>query len=468
MEKVFNAIREWLMHPPGYSVYEAIGHYIMMSIGILFMVFYTYQFLYIFIALIRKPKRYPETDQTKRYGMLIAARNEELVLPNLLKSILGQTYPAELIDIYVVADNCTDRTADVARELGAIVYERQNKERVGKGYALEFLFNCIKRDKGLRYYDAYMVIDADNVLRANYVEEMDKAHCAGNRILTSYRNSKNYGHNWVSAGYSLWFMREARHLNNPRSLLGTSAAISGTGFLIDSEIIEKNNGWKHFLLTEDIEFTIDSVLHGERVGYCHSAELFDEQPETFRQSWRQRKRWAKGFFQVFRHYGWDLVKGSVMFKWSCFDMTMNIMPAFILSMIQLAGTVVLLILHAIFEHSFSLALLGSLGSFLGFGYGMLFVLGFFTLLTEWKKIHCPKWKAVFHLFTFPLFMLTYIPISLVAFFTRVEWQPIVHKHAMNTEDIENYEKNDVEKAAISEAKPADAHAEEKDENTANS
>ena len=116
----------------------------------------------------------------------------------------------------------------------------------------------------------------------------------------------------------------------------------------------------------------------------------------------------------------------------------------------------------------SLLFLSLLGSFLGFGYGMLFVMGFFTLITEWKKIHCPKWKAVFHLFTFPLFMLTYLPISLVAFFTRVEWQPIVHKHAMNTEDIENYEKNDVEKAAISEAKPADAHAEEKDENTANS
>ena len=462
LNNILIALQNHFMAPAGYTVCEQIGHYLMSGIGILFTVFYTYQFIYIFIALVKKPLTYPETDKTKRYGVLIAARNEEKVLPNLLKSILGQTYPSDLIDIYVVADNCTDNTADVAREYGATVYERQNKERVGKGYALEFLFNCLKRDKGLRYYDAYMIIDADNVLRANYVEEMDKAHCAGNRILTSYRNSKNYGHNWVSAGYSLWFMREARHLNNPRSILRSSAAISGTGFLIDSDIIEKNNGWKHFLLTEDIEFTIDSVLHGERVGYCHSAELFDEQPETFRQSWRQRMRWAKGFFQVFRHYGWDLIKGSVMLRWSCFDLTMNIMPAFILSMIQLVGMAVLIPLNTILTGTMSIPLLESFAQFLGFAYGMLFVLGFFTLLTEWKKIHCPKWKVIFHLFTFPLFMLTYIPISMVALFSRVEWKPIEHRHAIDTTDIDG--QGAAKSApAVPVAAPTEAPAEEKAE-----
>lgn len=437
MRRFIDFLQRLFLAPSGHSIFETVGFYIMLGIGVLFTVLYLYQFIYIFVALVRRPKTYPETDQTKRYAILIAARNEQLVIPELLKSIKGQTYPAENLDTYVIADNCTDATADVARGLGAIVYERQNKERVGKGYALEFLFNCIKRDKGLRYYDAYMVIDADNVLRSNYVAEMDKAHCAGNNVLTSYRNSKNYGKNWVSAGYALWFMRESRHLNNPRSLLGTSAAISGTGFLIASSIIEKNDGWKHFLLTEDIEFTVDCVLHGERVGYCHEAELFDEQPETFRQSWRQRMRWAKGFFQVFRKYGKSLIKGSVTFKWACFDMTMNIMPAFILSILQLISNVVLFALHAVFEHEVSLPILFNCLSFLAFAYGIFLVLGLITLITEWKKIHCAKWKAVLHLFTFPLFMLTYIPISLVALFTHVEWKPIEHKYAMAAEDVES-------------------------------
>ena len=373
------------------------------------------------------------------------------MIPELLKSISGQTYPADRIDTYVVADNCTDRTAAVAREHGAIVYERQNKEKVGKGYALQFLFNNIAREKGLRTYNAYIVIDADNVLRKNYIEEMDKAHSAGYRVLTSYRNSKNYGTNWVSAGYSLWFMREARHLNNPRSILGTSAAISGTGFLVDSEIIEKNGGWKHFLLTEDIEFTADSILHGETVGYCHEAELFDEQPETFRQSWRQRSRWAKGFFQVFRNYGAGLCKGSFKLQWSCFDMVMNIMPAFMLSTVQICITTVLLVLNAIFNHQLSESLLGCYVYFLAYGYGMFLLLGFFTLVSEWKKIHAKKWKAVLHLFTFPIFMLTYIPISICALFSHVEWKPIAHKYAVDTGAIEEQGKG----GQITEAKPAE-------------
>ena len=373
----------------------------------------------------------------KHYAAIIAARNEEKVLPELIKSIKGQTYPGELIDIYVVADNCDDKTAQIARELGATVFERQNKEQIGKGYALEFLFHKIGETKGLRAYDAYMVFDADNVLRANYVEEMNKAYQAGYKVLTSYRNSKNYGKNWISAGYALWFMRESRHLQNPRSILGSSAAISGTGFLIDSSIIERNGGWKHFLLTEDIEFTADCIIHGDRVGYCHWAELFDEQPETFKQSWRQRKRWAKGMFQVIHRYGAKLLKGSLKLRWSCFDMMMNIMPAFMLSTIQILTISVLFLINLITTGTISKILLDFIVDFLTFGYGIFLVLGIFAMITEWRKIHCNKVRAVLLLFTFPLFMLTYIPISLSAFFSRkVTWKPVEHKYAMTTSDIE--------------------------------
>lgn len=432
-------IFEWISGlTVGMNRLEGAGVYISTTVGIVFTLMYLYQFFYIFVALIKRPLRYPATDQSKRYAVVIAARNEENVLPELLRSIAGQTYPADKIAVYVVADNCTDKTADTARAMGARVYERQNKELVGKGYALEYLFDHIRNetDRGFFAYDAYIVLDADNVLRKNYIEEMDKAYCAGNKVLTSYRNSKNYGKNWVSAGYALWFMRESRHLNNPRSILGTSAAVSGTGFLVDSGIIDRNGGWAHFLLTEDIEFTADCILHGERVGYCHHAELFDEQPETFRQSWRQRKRWAKGFFQVFRNYGKGLFKGSLKLHWACYDMTMNILPAFILSTIQIISITGLLLADFIIHREISRALLECFGAFFIYGYCILFFVGIFALITEWRKIHCNKVKAVLLFFTFPLFMMTYIPISLSALFSHVEWQPIAHKYAMNTTEIE--------------------------------
>ena len=136
---------------------------------------------------------------------------------------------------------------------------------------------------------------------------MNKVFDSGYKVITSYRNSKNYDSNWISAGYSLWFLREAKYLNNSRMQLGTSCAISGTGFLVSAEIIRNNGGWIHHLLTEDIEFTVDSVIHGVKIGYAANAILYDEQPTLFRQSYNQRLRWAKGFYQVFAKYGLGLV-----------------------------------------------------------------------------------------------------------------------------------------------------------------
>ena len=82
-------------------------------------------------------------------------------------------------------------------------------------------------------------------------------------------------------------------------------------FLVSAEIINRQGGWKHHLLTEDIEFSIDNAIQGEKIGYCHEAMVYDEQPDTFRMSWRQRLRWAKGFYQVFGKYGKNLVSSAV-------------------------------------------------------------------------------------------------------------------------------------------------------------
>ena len=433
---------EWL--PP----IEKLGFYITAGAGLVFTLCYTYQFFYIFLALVIRPRRYKPSPENRRYAAVIAARNEERVIASLLASIKAQTYPIALIDIFVVADNCTDKTAAVARECGATVFERQSKTRVGKGYALEFLFDRIAASRGLRHYDAYLVFDADNVLAPTFFSEINRAFGAGYSVITSYRNSKNYGKSWVSAAYGLWFMRESKHLQNPRNLLGCSAAISGTGFLVDSAIIEENGGWKHFLLTEDIEFTVDFVTRGGKIGYCDAAELYDEQPETLAQSFRQRKRWAKGMFQVIHRYGRRLCKGTLRLRWSCFDMLMNVMPSFIISTVQL-GLVSLLFVIDFFGNLikaangvqitglYSKVLLGFLLDFFVLGYLIFLVLGLTTLLSEWRKVHCNKLRALALLFLFPVFMLTYIPISLAALFTkRVEWRPIVHRHAMSVSEVQ--------------------------------
>lgn len=107
-------------------------------IAVIFFVCYTYQFLYIPVPWLRKEKPHGPA-KANRYAVLICARNEQRVIGDLIASLRGQTYDQSLLSIFVLADNCTDDTAMVARVAGAHVYERFNQVRVGKGYALQEL-----------------------------------------------------------------------------------------------------------------------------------------------------------------------------------------------------------------------------------------------------------------------------------------------------------------------------------------
>lgn len=409
-------------------------------------VLYFYQFIYIVIALIGDKKKKLDTYEAKKlhkFAFIIAARNEQAVIGNLINSIKQQNYPAELIDVIVVADNCTDDTAQIAREHGAICYERFNNMLVGKGYALDYCFNKIVEQFGdYTAYDGYFIFDADNVIDKNYVKEMNKVFDRGYNVITSYRNSKNYDTNWITSGYSLWFIREAKYLNNPRMMLKTSCAVSGTGFLVNSSIIKKNNGWKFNLLTEDIQFSVVNILEGEKIGYCESAMFYDEQPTTFKQSWNQRMRWSKGFYQVMFRYGRELI--AMMFKKremfvSCYDMFMTLAPATLLSIGCILLNLIFLAYGATDVHMLRKILPGTLGSIAFAGvnfYLLMFSIGFITLVTEWNKILAPANKKIKSLFTFPLFMITYVPISLVALVKKVEWKPIAHSISKSVEEIE--------------------------------
>lgn len=409
-------------------------------------VLYFYQFIYIVIALIGDKKKKLDTYEAKKlhkFAFIIAARNEQAVIGNLINSIKQQNYPAELIDVIVVADNCTDDTAQIAREHGAICYERFNNMLVGKGYALDYCFNKIVEQFGdYTAYDGYFIFDADNVIDKNYVKEMNKVFDRGYNVITSYRNSKNYDTNWITSGYSLWFIREAKYLNNPRMMLKTSCAVSGTGFLVNSSIIKKNNGWKFNLLTEDIQFSVVNILEGEKIGYCESAMFYDEQPTTFKQSWNQRMRWSKGFYQVMFRFGRELI--AMMFKKremfvSCYDMFMTLAPATLLSIGCILLNLIFLAYGATDVHMLRRILPGTLGSIAFAGvnfYLLMFSIGFITLVTEWNKILAPANKKIKSLFTFPLFMITYVPISLVALVKKVEWKPIAHSISKSVEEIE--------------------------------
>ncbi|WP_343208923.1 glycosyltransferase family 2 protein [Anaerolentibacter hominis] len=406
---------------------------------VLFFLCYSYQIVYIFICFLKKDKKENEpAKEQHKFAVLISARNESAVIGELLDSINQQTYPKELLDVYVVADNCTDNTAQIARDHGAKVFERFNKVNVGKGYALDYAFAKIDEKVGVRNYEGYLVFDADNVLDPHYVEEMNRTFDRGYRVITSYRNSKNYDSNWISAGYALWFLRESTYLNGARMLCHSSCAISGTGFLVSSEIIEKNHGWKHHLLTEDIEFSIDNVIQGEVIGYCKNAVVYDEQPTRFGASWKQRMRWAKGFYQVLQHYGRNLLAKCVKGRsFQCFDMMMTIAPATLLTLGSLAVNLFVFLYGLANGRPFlaevALAEIGA--TFMGI-YLSLFMFGAITTATEWKRIYCSPVKKLAYMFTFPIFIFTYVPIAIAALFKPVQWEPVHHSISKNVNEIQ--------------------------------
>ena len=408
--------------------------YFNVLISTLFTLCYFYQFVYVVVELFKKSNTY-KANKLHKYAVIVAARNEDKVIGELLNSIQAQTYPKELLDVYVVADNSTDKTAEIAKNHGAYVYERNDNVYVGKGYALDWLFHKIKREHADQNYEAFIVFDADNVISETFVEEMNKMFDNGYRIITSYRNSKNYADNWITAGYSLWFLREAKFLNDPRMQIGTSCAISGTGFLVSSEIINNNGGWIHHLLTEDIEFTVSSILDGEQIGYCRNAVLFDEQPTTLHQSYLQRLRWAKGFYQVVANYGSRLFRGIFKKSFSCYDLLMTVMPAMLFTLLSTLMNIVAIPVAVAGDSPYLPILLRTLGQTFFSFYMVFFLLGAITTITEWKQIHCSSFKKILYTFTFPIFMATYVPISIIALFKKVKWEPILHKVSKTASEI---------------------------------
>ena len=409
-------------------------------VGVLFSLCFLYQVVFFLIGIFRGEVKIPAAKRQHRYAFFIAAHNEEAVIANLVQSIRQQNYPKELIDIFVVADACTDDTARVAREAGAIVYERNDLARKGKSWVMDYGFDRILNEYPGRY-EAFFIFDADNLLSPDYVRIMNDAFDQGYLALTSYRNSKNFGSSWISAAYATWFLREARFLNNARMICGSSCAVSGSGFLVSAKIIEGMHGWDFHTLTEDIQFSTFCAIHGVQIGYA-PAVFYDEQPVTFAASWKQRMRWTKGFYQVLFTYGSHMVKAfTLLRRFAAYDMFMTIAPGNLLSLVAVLVNVTFMIVGSL-SHGFLATdrelnmCLGSIVMTFVSMYGTFFTAGLLTTVLERKQIHCKsKVRIVTNLFTFPLFMFTYLPITVAALFLKVDWVPTPHGVSVTLDQV---------------------------------
>ena len=265
--------------------------------------YWCYQTVVSLCSLVKLKDKPYLTNKNHKFMAIIPAHNEEAVVANLIESLKNQTYDKNLYDIYVIADNCTDNTAEVARNAGAIVFERYDQAHKTKGYALQwFLKQKIEENAD---YDAFFVFDADNIVDKDFIVNMNKKLCQGEDVVQGYRDIKNPTDNWITAGYALfyWSMHRLYHL--ARYNIGLSPLLNGTGFMVKFDVV-KPNGWETETLTEDIEFSLKRIIKGKKLGWATDAIVYDEQPTSFKQSWSQRSRWTVGHMQCIKKYTKDL------------------------------------------------------------------------------------------------------------------------------------------------------------------
>ena len=413
---------------------EQIMGIINLCLGAIFTICYFYQFIYIFIAYLGKKKVFADA-APKKLAILIAARNESQVIHNLINSLNAQDYPKDSYKIFLVADNCTDNTAEIARAHGAVVYERQNQVEKGKGYALDYLIKAIERDYGVDFYDAYVVFDADNTAEPNYLTEMNKVFSSGCEVVSSYRNPSNYGDGWRAAGQGMYFLRDARVLNMARMKINANTFVAGTGFLFSSELCRRYGGWPFHTLTEDGEFTMHNAVNGVKTGYANDAIFYDEQATDIKTSWNQKLRWCKGGLQIYGKYGAKLFRGLFSKKMvSCLDMMVCLGCAYLLSTLAVLLNVIGYAIMLIMDPSSIIHVLIQAGMMVGGAYSMLLIFSIAITISDWKRIRGSAFKKILYAFTFPLFIFTFIPAAFVAIFKKVEWKQVHHKGTPKTEE----------------------------------
>lgn len=418
-------------------------------IGTALTILTLYKVIFFLVGIFKK-KRYPEAKQKHIYGLCIAARNEEKVIKNLLDSISNQDYPKERLCVFVVADNCTDNTAQIVRDydkskLNVVVYEHNNPDERTKGYALRYLFDQIKKDFGIELFDGYFIFDADNVLQKDYVSKMNDAFDDGNKIITSFRKSKNMNQNWISFAYAMHWLRTCLLENRAKAVLNQACRIQGTGFLFSNELVR--DGWNYVTLTEDRSFCSDAVVQNYRIVYCEDAVFYDEQPYNLKVSCRQRIRWAKGHYQSFAENEPKLLKN--MFRknkyfpttYDCFWLNF---PSAAEGAVRRILTRILTITLAFLACDYWGGVKGLLIFYASYifkaflsGVGLVLL----VLICYRKQLgKMPVWKTIWHTLLFFLFDIIGNFTYYIALFTKVEWKPIPHDTVMEMDKLDNQNK----------------------------
>lgn len=385
-----------------------------------------------FIGILKKQKiHFKDATDKNHFAILIPARNEEKVIGNLIDSLNQQNYEKGLYTIYTIPNNCSDRTEEVARSHGARILHC-NVPTKTKGDVLNVAFEQLRNVKDI---DAYVVFDADNVVHPDFLKHMNNCLESGFQVGQGFRDAKNPSDNWLSGSYTLFYLFQNVFFNQARMSLDGSASINGTGFMIQKSVIDEY-GFETFTLTEDVEFTGQCALRGQKIAFVEDAITYDEYPTMFGSSWKQRKRWSAGILECMKRYSFRLFKTYRKTKQlSCLDMALVYLGP-LWQVIGFIGTVMLMIFHFL-----GIQLYDLFSYFFAFGI-WFFILSYFIgigleLFILWYKDKKAS-TVVSGILLFPVFVMTWIPINIVCLVKKhTKWEEIRHDRNVEIKDVLN-------------------------------
>lgn len=300
------------------AVYAVIQYILAAIAGLLL----GYQTLLSFLALRGKKIKNLKTVKNRRFSIVIPAHNEEKVISKSIYSLFSLIYPKTMFEVIVVADNCTDNTAKIARKLGATVLERTNEEKQGKGYALRWAFDKILKSETPS--DAIIVFDADSLVSGNYLNVMNYYLEKGNKVIQSSDLVLPKLNAWSSETIRIGFLLYNYVKPLGRKVLGLDMGLRGNGMCFSKDVL-KNNPWQAWSLTEDVEFGLILLLRSVRIRFAPEATVWAQMPANSKNAESQRKRWEIGKYPVIRKYTPKLLSaffktGSPRYLDACIDL----------------------------------------------------------------------------------------------------------------------------------------------------
>ncbi len=380
----------------------------------------------------------PRKKGNHKFCIMIPARNESKVIEELLISIQRQTVSIHPEDVYVIVESKSDPTVTIVKQYGMNYFVRKHLELKRKGYALDEMIKELMRLG--KQYDAYFILDADNILEEHFIEEMTKTYEAGYDIGIGYRNCKNGNDSLIASCTELTFTMLNDHGNLRKNKESRNVTLSGTGLYIAGTWIEKWQGFPFHTLTEDYELTLCSILHHMTSYYNKKAIFYDEQPVTYKQSVIQRVRWVRGYFDARKIYI-PKIKEKVKEKNKNYGSQIGEIVG-VKTYIWMVIGVILFLFYQLYRIGTSYLLdksIYELGVVKIAGILLLvyFVIAFvtFTLIWQERKRLNLSWKMKFFtIFWNPFFVITYVPCALRAILKKeVTWEQVEHSKSFFTE-----------------------------------